>query len=137
MVDNCGSSPWFAIAHYDVEFNQDFLSYAKSLLPQADMVGNHHDGIVFVRREAYIQCRVGFTPLDCLRYIRHSYGGRIVSGERGRYTQAMDVGELLALRMNFLGLRHILLHSPIGGTGKSDMFTHHRQGSGHSAGRPI
>lgn len=138
MVENCSTSPWFVVSHYDVEFNGDYLKFVRDNAITADMVGRHHDGIMAVHRVVYKACRVGFCGLDNMR-IHHNYHGELeilpansmrATGQMDRVL-SLDVGELLELRVVTLGLRHILHSHPEHGLGKSVLFTHFRNGSEH------
>lgn len=135
MVQNIGHAPWVGISHFDIKFNGDYLSFVKAQMASASMIGNHHDGIVFVRREDYYRCQVGFCGIDGLAFQRVHTDAHIIPrnsphGNTGECVLAMDVGELLALRMATLGLRHVWLQRG-DSVGKSDLFVHTRRGSGH------
>lgn len=135
MVTNVGAAPWVTVSHFDVVFQGDYFGYVRSMHESADMIGNHHDGVVSVRREAYERCQVGFCGIDRMCVIRAGADVRVVPLDAPETSQewrliCLDVGELLALRMHTLGLRHVWLS--IGSDlGKSDLFSHARQGSGH------
>lgn len=138
MVDNCGEAPWVTISHYDVEFHKDYITHLRLLISTADMVGRHHDGIVSMRREAYRLCCVGFCGMREIGLLVNSSGEiNIVptntprSSDLIRPALSLDVGEVLELRMANLKLRHLWhrKESDPDDIGKSDLFTHYRDGS--------
>lgn len=140
-----GKAPWFIVSHFDVVFNGSYTGYVRDNMQQAEMIGNHHDGIVAVKRGAYNSCQVGFCGvgnmhlINCdrdIRIIPADYPGAVVA----RPVLSLDVGELLALRMCTIGMRHLLIHRGSGNLyqngvvfdeGKSNLFYHARCGSGH------
>ena len=148
MVNNTGTAPWFIVSHFDVVFHADYIGYVRSLMHDADMVGNHHDGIVSVRRTAYHQCQLGFCGVDRFSICKNVHGEYWIApndypydGKDGARCLSLDVGELLAIRMHTLSLRHVWLSRDDDfrkdirkDIGKSDLFTHTRLGSGHGNG---
>lgn len=141
MVDNVGNAPWVIVAHFDVYFTGDYVTYVRSLIRSADMIGNHHDGMVAVRRTAYAECQVGFCGTDMMHVVQNQNGwAQILPRDSphasvGHPVLSLDVGELLAIRMHTLGLRHVW-YMKNGELGKSHYFEHMRQGSDHSGGAP-
>lgn len=135
-----GRCPWFIVSHFDVVFNGDYIQYVRDNADY-DMIGNHHDGIVAVKREAYDRCQVGFCGVGNLHLVHADYDVRIIPADHpesptARPILSLDVGELLALRMCTLGMKHLLVCLDSGdrymfGEGKSNLFTHSRCGSGH------
>lgn len=143
MMDNVGDHPWVIISHFDMVFKGDYVRHVRSLMPAADMVGNHHDGVVAVKRDSYRRCGVGFHGIDgaSMCVVNDANLPRIIPDDTPKrvapdrkHMIALDVGELLALRMRTLGLRHVWMQGGRTGTdvGKSALFTHARMGSGHS-----
>lgn len=139
MVLNCGDSSWFTVSHYDVTFYGDYFAYIRSLADTADMVGNHHDGIVSMSREAYRKCQLGFCGVDRLYAARPGNMVKVIPAGSpeavgGEDILSLDVGDLLTLRVETLRLRHVWLRDEHLGLGKSALFEHSRGGSGHSTG---
>ncbi len=138
MMDNCGDAPWAIVSHFDVMFCGDYVGYLRTLMPDVSMIGNHHDGVVAINREAYRKCGVGFYGVDNLKVITNSaFEYHIVPkfpherNDRLGFCLSLDVGELLALRMATLGFNQVLLRrkADFNDIGKSDYFTHYRDGS--------
>lgn len=138
MVNNCVTSDWFGISHYDIVFKGDFISWVRQYTPLYSIIGDHHDGIVFVNYEDYQKCGVGFLTASDICTIPAGNDIRVVPtnyphAEHGRRLLYLDVGELLSIRMNSLYMNHKRFYreSDINDIGKHDMFDHIRQGSGH------
>lgn len=142
MVENCGSSPWFVITHFDVQFKGDYIRWLRNHVGDVDMIGTHHDGIVAMSRSSYSQCQVGFAGVD--NFSVHRNGNNdlyLVPGWHKVRTHdlgpclCLDVGELLSLRVATLKMRHLWLntcdHHEDMASGVC-LFTHYRNGSGHS-----
>lgn len=145
MIDNVGNAPWVCISHFDIQFHADYFQYIRPFMQNgASMIGRHHDGICTLKRSVYKQCHVGFFGIDSFRIARNSDGQLyIVSANSPRYKDkttefclSLDVGELLELRIATLGLWQVW-HSretDPSDAGKSNTFTHYRNGSAHAAG---
>lgn len=142
MVENIGDAPWVCVCHFDVEFHADYFSYLRSKIQGgAVLVGRHHDGIFTFLRSAYKRCAVGFGVVSKFRIYRNSDKQLyIVAGSSPQYKNedsefclSLDVGELLELRANTLGFKHVwhTHERDPAEVGKSELFTHHRNGSGH------
>lgn len=137
MMDNCGKAEWAAISHYDIVFHSDYFKWVREVIPGVSIIGTHHDGIVVINRDDYRRCGVGFVGLDNMRAFYADGFWQITSeGHPKSHTSnvqpvlSMDVGELLDVRMATLGMRrawNMRGNEP----GKSDYFTHQREGSGH------
>ncbi len=140
MVDYLSVSPWFCISHYDIEFCGDYFRYVRSLLKDVDMIGRHHDGICVVRKSAYKECNVGFSGIDYFKVLRNTESElEIISSNRPLNKSklntenclSLDVGQLLELRLNSLGFKHLWHTKRLDANdiGKSDLFIHHRGAS--------
>lgn len=141
MVDNASIAPWIIMSHFDVVFKGDYIEYVRSMMATTDMVGDHHNGIMAIRRESYDQCQVGFCGIDDYVIYKNGSGqfgilprGAPCGGVDAGIALAIDVGGLLSLRVAAIGLRHVWTTRG-NVTGKSDLFVHTRRGSGHG-GRP-
>ena len=136
-----GTAPWFIVSHFDVAFTGDYIQYVRDNMGTSDMMGNHHDGIMAVRRGAYNQCQVGFCGVGNIHLMNYGHDVRVMPADypganNHRPILSLDVGELLALRMCTLGMRHTLMSQfnrdgLVIGEGISNLFRHTRCGSGH------
>lgn len=145
MVQNVGSAPWFVVSHYDIVFHGDYVGYLRSVMPTADKIGSHHNGIVCMRRAAYQECQVGFCGIDSFGVVRNRDDGRLnVVPEGSLYIDRaayegcsqLDVDDLQDIRVRILGFRYVTIRkqSDPNDLGKSDLFSHIRDGSSE-AGR--
>jgi hypothetical protein len=132
-----GGAPWFTVLHFDLEFLGDYFAWLRGVMPDFDMVGRHHDGVVSLRREAVREAQVGFCGAHNLRWMRDGGSGvpLLVSSNnpilRGGGTIALDldVGDLMELRFGSLNMRQLWHKGGERDFGHSDLFVHYREGS--------
>lgn len=110
MIENCGTTEWCFISHFDVEFLKDLLGWYRKLASQSSdavgQVGSHRTGIVGYRRIALRQCTCGFKHFSGfflakdernIYVIRHGSDKRL--SDRSLPIHGFDVAELVEINL--------------------------------------
>ena len=143
MMDNCGSTEWCYISHFDMEFKSDLLGMYRVVAGDLDgcvgQVGAHRLGLVGYRREAVKQSMVGFGHFASFCLVKDYRGRwimRHVDDKRISHKDIpihhFDVGELLEL---VIAAKKWSIECPVTEFDHS-LFYHLGTGSGH-CGDPI
>lgn len=109
MMKNCGVNDWAIISHFDMAFNNDFMTPLLSkMAPDTGMIGAHNQGLVAINRIAYNQCFVGFQSMSGFFVSTNEQGDyKLRFGDDPRCRdksiriEGFDVAEMLELNMQF------------------------------------
>ena len=134
MIENCGTSEWVIISHFDIEFTGDVLSWFREAVgDKVGMIGEHLP-IMMVRRKAYRQCWMKFNSFSYFFYVPINDGSnegkiRYVSDirctDKSMPVRGFDNGEMLEINMQTRGWKFIPLDDKV----KAQMV-HFNGGSG-------
>ncbi len=142
MVNNCGTSKWVVISHFDIVFKKDFLGRMVQHMSDDVALIGQHCAIMAVNREAYKQSRIKFRSMGGFvaqpigdgsgEYrVRHSRDPRVKEHDGSVTIRGFDIGQLLELEMRNMGWKVHPLTVWLEEGDHHEWYDHHGGGGSH------